>query len=105
MLQIASLEDKLGALHGTDASALRRTHNSLTQHVQTLAVEVKDLQIAASNIDDASIEFDKEMAIREVSACCMHLHRNNCLPVSWHSMMYTLQTTLLGIPFHPRPSG
>ncbi|KXZ41296.1 hypothetical protein GPECTOR_572g614 [Gonium pectorale] len=39
--EVAALESKLGDLHATDVSSLRRAYKSLAQHVQALNIESK----------------------------------------------------------------
>jgi hypothetical protein len=66
-MQIARLEEKLGALHVTDVNALKRTHHSLAQHVQTLAIEVRDAQVAATKLDGRAVVFTSEICAKEVT--------------------------------------
>ncbi|DBB05644.1 TPA: hypothetical protein ACH3X1_012261 [Trebouxia sp. C0004] len=64
--QVAPLKHELGALHGTEAVALRRAHKSLAQHVTALQAEgirveanMKSLQedlLQSSDIAQAVIE-------------------------------------------------
>ncbi|DBB10832.1 TPA: hypothetical protein ACH3X3_007308 [Trebouxia sp. C0006] len=65
-VQVARLKQELGALHGTEAVALRRAHKSLAQHVTALQAEgirveanIKSLQedlLQSSDIAQAVIE-------------------------------------------------
>jgi hypothetical protein len=65
-MQIGVLDAKLGDLHATDANALRRAHHSLTQHIATLVVEVRDAQAAAKLLDGQKGVFTGEACAREV---------------------------------------
>lgn len=65
-MQVLVLEEKLGALHATDANALRRSHRSLGQHIQALALEVKATQAAADKLDGNAAVLDSDKYVTEV---------------------------------------
>ena len=75
-MQVARLEEKLGILHATDTNALRRSHQSMRQHVQALAIEMKRLQACVSHLDGHSPEMSGDKCVREVcSFGLVHLMR------------------------------
>lgn len=82
-MQISKLEDKLGVLHTTDTNALRRSHRSLSQHIQTLVGEVRNTQAAVSELDGNALVFTSERCVREVCGPLVCLLLFGILRVIW----------------------
>ncbi|GIL64738.1 hypothetical protein Vafri_18616 [Volvox africanus] len=56
--EVFALEAKLGELHVTDISSLRRAYKSLAQHVQALDVETKHLPSLVERATEPSVNSD-----------------------------------------------
>ena len=67
--QIDHLESKLGALHASDASTLRRQNKALTQHIEALQLEVRATCSAAGRLDGSEAALVGHCYARKV---CQH---------------------------------